>query len=92
MEELAVRQVLLENGDWDGGLADLADPAAAGIPTWVVRGDPAAGGLLPDALVPAFEARIGTGHVITITGGAHSPHRLHPVETTAALLRVLDAG
>lgn len=92
VEELAVRQVLLENGDWDGGLADLADPAVAGIPTWVVRGDPAAGGLLPDALVPAFEARIGTGHVITITGGAHSPHRLHPVETTAALLRVLVAG
>ena len=27
------------------GLADLADPAAAGIPTWLVRGDPAAGGL-----------------------------------------------
>ena len=41
----AARAVLLDNGDWDGGLADLSDPAADGIPIWLVRGDPAAGGL-----------------------------------------------
>ena len=40
----AARAVLLDNGDWDGGLADLSDPAADGIPTWLIRGDPAAGG------------------------------------------------
>jgi pimeloyl-ACP methyl ester carboxylesterase len=91
LEEVAARAVLLENGDWDGGLADLADPAAADIPIWVVRGDPAAGGLLPDAALPAFAARVGTGHIETIPGGAHSPHRLQPAETVAALLRALDA-
>lgn len=89
LDEAAARAVLLENGDWDGGLADLADPAAAGIPAWVVRGDPAAGGLVPDDVVPRFEALIGEGHVLTIAGGPHSPHRLFPVETTAALLRAL---
>ena len=36
----AARAVLLDNGDWDGGLADLSDPAADGIPTWLIRGDP----------------------------------------------------
>lgn len=91
LDEAAARSVLLDNGDWDGGLADLADPAAAGIPVWVVRGDPAAGGYLPDAAVPAYAARIGADHIATIKGGPHSPQRTHPVETTAALLRALDA-
>jgi pimeloyl-ACP methyl ester carboxylesterase len=90
LDETAARAVLLENGDWDGGLADLAEPVAAGIPVWIVRGDPAAGGLVPDEALPALTARVGWDHVITIAGGPHSPHRLFPVETTAALLRALD--
>jgi len=90
LDEEAARAVLLDNGDWDGGLADLADPAAAGIPVWVVRGDPASGGLLPDAVIPAYAARIGADHIQTIVGGAHSPQRLHPVATTAALLHALE--
>ena len=90
LDEAAARSVLLDNGDWDGGLADLADPAAAGVPVRVVRGDPAQGGLLPDAMVPAWEARIGPGHIHTIHGGPHSPQRTHPVETTAALLHALE--
>ncbi len=89
LDEAAARSVLLDNGDWDGGLAGLADPAAAGIPVRVVRGDPAQGGLLPDAMLPAWEARIGAGHLHTIHGGPHSPQRTHPVETTAALLHAL---
>ena len=28
----AARPILLDNGDWDGGLADLSDPASAGDP------------------------------------------------------------
>ncbi len=91
LDEEAARSVLLDNGDWDGGLADLADPAAAGIPVWVVRGDPAAGGYVPDARLPAFEARIGPGRIHTVVGGAHSPQRMHPVETTAAILAALEA-
>ncbi len=91
LDEEAARSVLLDNGDWDGGLADLADPAAAGIPVWVVRGDPAAGGYVPDARLPEFEARIGPGRVYTVAGGPHSPQRTHPVETTAAILAALDA-
>jgi len=89
LDEDAARSVLLDNGDWDGGLADLADPAAAGTPVWLVRGDPAAGGYLPDAVMPAYAARVGADHVITIRGAPHSPQRTHPIETTAAILRAL---
>jgi pimeloyl-ACP methyl ester carboxylesterase len=92
LDEDAARSVLLDNGDWDGGLRDLSDPAAAEVSTSIVRGDPSAGGLLPDALVPAFEARIGVGRVHTVRDGPHSPHRTHPAETTAAILAALDAG
>ncbi|MDO8483840.1 MAG: alpha/beta hydrolase [Candidatus Limnocylindrales bacterium] len=85
----AARAVLLDNGDWDGGLTDLADAAAARVPTWIVRGDPAAGGLLPDARLPAFEALLGADHVITLRGAPHAPQRTHPAETTQALLHAL---
>ena len=85
----AARAVLLDNGDWDGGLADLSDPAAAGIPVWIVRGDPADGGLLPDAAVPSLAARVGPAHVVTLTGAPHAPQRTHPEATVAALLRTL---
>jgi pimeloyl-ACP methyl ester carboxylesterase len=91
VDEAAARSVVLENGDWDGGLADLADPAAAGIPVWVVRGEQATGSYLLDAGLPAFEALIGKDHIATIAGGPHSPQRTHPVETTAALLHALGA-
>ena len=88
-DEPAVRAVLTENGDWDGGLAALADPAAANVSTWLIRADPAAGGYIPDAAVPALEARLGPARITTITGAPHSPHRTHPIETTLALLRAL---
>jgi pimeloyl-ACP methyl ester carboxylesterase len=89
LDEAAARAVLLENGDWDGGLADLRDPAAAGIDTWVIRGEPATGGYVGDEAVAAFEEVIGRGHVITIPGGSHSPQRLLPAETVVVLLRAL---
>jgi pimeloyl-ACP methyl ester carboxylesterase len=85
----AARSVVLENGDWDGGLADLSDPVAAGIDTWLIRGDPTAGGYVDDASAEAFGALIGDDHVLTIPGSPHSPQRTHPVETTAAILRAL---
>jgi pimeloyl-ACP methyl ester carboxylesterase len=85
----AARDILLENGDWDGGLRDISDPAAAGLDIWLIRGDPAAGGLIPDPAATAFAARLGADHVLTIPGGHHSPMRSHPVETTAALLASL---
>lgn len=88
-EPAAVLAVLLDNGDWDGGLAALADPSAAGVPTWVIRGIPAAGGLTAETAVPAFVARLGPDHVITIAGAPHSPQRTHPEATIAAILRAL---
>ncbi len=91
LDAAAAWSVLLDNGDWDGGLADLSEPAAAGIPVWIVRGDPAAGGLLPDAALPPFEALIGADHILTIPGGEHSPQRAHPAETTAAILHALES-
>ena len=86
----AARDILLENGDWDGGLGDISDPAAAGLDIWLVRGDPTAGGLVPDPAASAFASRIGADHVLTIPGGQHSPMRSHPIETTAALLAALE--
>ena len=88
-DEAAVRAVLTENGDWDGGLASLADPAARSVAIRLLRGDPATGGMIPDAAVPAFIARLGESNVTTIHNGPHSPQRTHPVETTAALLKAL---
>jgi pimeloyl-ACP methyl ester carboxylesterase len=90
VDEMAARSVVLDNGDWDGGLADLQDPAAVGIPVWIVRGDPAAGSYLPDSWLPRFEAVIGPGRIHTVHDGPHSPHRTHPVEVTAAILHALE--
>jgi pimeloyl-ACP methyl ester carboxylesterase len=88
-DEPAVRAILTENGDWDAGLAALADPAARDVQFRVIRGDPAAGGMIPDALWPGFIARVGAEHVATIRGGPHSPQRTHAAETTCALLHAL---
>jgi pimeloyl-ACP methyl ester carboxylesterase len=85
----AARAVLLDNGDWDGGLADLAEAVAAGVPVRVIRADPEAGGYLPDDRVAAFEALLGPGTVTTLAGAPHAPQRTHPVETTSALLDAL---
>jgi pimeloyl-ACP methyl ester carboxylesterase len=91
LDEAAARAVLLENDDWDGGLAELRDPAAAGIDTWLVRGEPEFGGYVDDDAVAAFKGVIGADHALTIQGGSHSPQRSHPAETTAAFLRALRA-
>jgi len=86
----AVLAVLLQNGDWDGGLAALADPAAGRIQAWLIRGIPEAGGLVPDSALPAFEARLGRDHVITLAGAPHSPQRTHPKATVRAILRAIS--
>jgi pimeloyl-ACP methyl ester carboxylesterase len=88
----AVLDVLLRNGDWDGGLAALADPAANGISTWVIRGVPEAGCMVPDSAVRAFRALVGRDHVITIADAPHSPQRTHPEATVLAILRALSAA
>ena len=92
LDEGAARAILLDNGDWDGGLAALEHPALADVDVWLIRSDPAEGGYIPDDVVPAFDARLGSDHVITLTGAPHSPHRLRPEATTAALVRALDGS
>lgn len=89
-DEAAVRDVLTKNGDWDGGLGALADAAAQDLAVWLIRGDPAFGGYVPDALLPAFAARLGPERIITIAGGPHSPHRTHPEALVSAVLRALE--
>ena len=91
-DEAAVRDVLLLNGDWDGGYADLADPSAASVDRWLIRGDPAAGGLISDVAAARFEALLGRDRVITIARAPHSPHRTHPAESVAAILLALGAA
>jgi pimeloyl-ACP methyl ester carboxylesterase len=81
--------VLLGNGDWDGGYANVLDPSAAGVDRWISRGDPRWGGLLPDEAAARFAALLGDDRVMTIPRAAHSPHRTHPTETVAAILRAL---
>jgi len=85
----AVLAILVENGDWDGGLGALAGPAAADVPTWLIRGEFAFGGLIPEAVLPAFEQRIGADHVLTIAGAPHSPQRRFPEAAVIAILRAL---
>lgn len=89
-DETAVRAVLTENGDWDGGLADVADPAAAGVAFRLVRGEPEFGGLVPVAGAEAMAELLGPEHVFTIAGGTHSPMRTRLEATVLALLRALD--
>ena len=76
-----VLAVLLQNGDWDGGMAALRDPAAAGSSAWLVRGEWDTGGFIPDSRVARIEAQLGADRVITIAGGPHSPQRTHPEAT-----------
>ena len=89
IDETAARAVLLDNGDWDAGLSGLADPAAADLEIWVVKGEQATGSYLPDAALPAFVARLGADHILTIKDGAHSPQRMLPEATVVAFLRAL---
>jgi pimeloyl-ACP methyl ester carboxylesterase len=91
-DEAAVRAILTENGDWDGGLAALRDPAAADVPVRIVRGDPASGGLLPDEAARRLAERVGESNLVTIAGGSHAPMRTLPETTTLALLRALASG
>jgi pimeloyl-ACP methyl ester carboxylesterase len=85
----AVRAVLLENGDWDAGMAGAREAQAEGVPVWIIRGEWETGCLIPDTLVPKLQATLGRDHVITIRGAPHSPQRTHPEATLVALLRAL---
>jgi pimeloyl-ACP methyl ester carboxylesterase len=89
MDPEAARAVLLDNTVWDAGLADLADPAAAGIDVRVIRGETRAGSLLDEAHLPAVADRVGAANVATIADGPHSPMRTHPEATAVALIRAL---
>lgn len=89
-EEDAARTIYLGNA-WDAGLSALSDPAAEDVPAWIIRGEPAHGGLIPDEKFSALTDRVGSDHVVTISGGPHSPQRTHPEATTLAILRALGA-
>jgi pimeloyl-ACP methyl ester carboxylesterase len=86
-----VLDILLRNGDWDGGMAALRKAGAPDDRTevWLIRGEWKTGGLIPDSRVPRIEAQLGADHVITIAGGPHSPQRTHPEATVLALLRAI---
>ena len=90
VDPAAARAVYLENGGWDAGLAALSDPAAEAVPTWVIRGEPAHGGLTADEEFAALTDRVGSDNVITIAGAPHSPQRTHLEETVLAILRTLE--
>ena len=89
LDEVAARAILLENGDWDGGLSGLETPEARYLDVWVVKGEQASGSYMPDAAIPAFVARLGADRVLPIKDGAHSPQRMKFEETLAALLTAL---
>jgi hypothetical protein len=88
LDPATARAVFL-SAPWDGALAALTDaagPVAAGIATWVIRGDPAAGAYVPDEALPRYAALIGASRVSTVAGGGHSFTRSHPRATLSALL------
>lgn len=88
----AANAILVRNGDWDAGVSALAHPNAAGVPIWYLRGEPASGGLIPDAVVPELARRVGSDHVLTIAGASHSPMRSrNPESVVFAILAALDA-
>ncbi len=82
----AVLAVLVQNGDWDAGLAALREPEAEGLQAWLIAGEWATGGLIPDSAIPAIRRQLGADRVIVIRGAPHSPQRTHPQETVAAIL------
>ena len=84
-----VLDVLLKNGNWDGGMVALRDPRARGVDVWLIRGEWSTGGFIPDSKVPSIERQLGADHVVTIAGGPHSPQRTHPEATIVAILRAL---
>jgi pimeloyl-ACP methyl ester carboxylesterase len=92
LDSAAARAILTRNGDWDAGCGVLTDARAAGVTAWVIRGDPAAGGMIPDAVASRLGGLIGQDHVVTIAGCGHSPHRTHFTTTVAALLDALGSG
>jgi pimeloyl-ACP methyl ester carboxylesterase len=84
----AVTSVLLDN-TWDAGVADLTAARRQLQPTWIIRGEPATGSLVPDDAATALASIVGEERVITIPGAPHSPQRTHPEELIAALLRAI---
>jgi pimeloyl-ACP methyl ester carboxylesterase len=84
-----VRAVLLENGAYDAGMSALGHADARGMAVWLIRGDPSAGGLIPDQALSTIRSRVEPNRTITIAGGPHSPHRTHPEATVLAILRAL---
>jgi len=82
-----VLAVLRGNGDWDSGMAGLRHPNAATASVYLIRGEWATGGFIPDSKVPSIERQLGADHVTTIEGGPHSPQRTHPEATVLAILR-----
>ena len=70
--------------------AAVDEARAWGAQLLVVKGEQATGSYLPDAAVPAFAARVGAGHILTIKDGAHSPQRMLPEATLVAFLRAMD--
>ena len=88
----AVLAVLVQNGDWDAGLAALRKPAAKGLRAWLIAGEWATGGLIPDSALPTIRRQLGAERVIVIRGAPHSPQRTHPQETVAAILRAVSSA
>jgi pimeloyl-ACP methyl ester carboxylesterase len=88
----AVLAVLVQNGDWDSGLAALRQPAAEGIPVWLIAGEWATGGFIPDQAIEVIRLQLGADRVIVIRRAPHSPQRTHPQETVAAILRAIGGS
>lgn len=88
----AVQSILVENGPMDAGLTALRHPSARAMSVWLIRGEPSAGGLVPDSAAAQFRELLGPGRVITIANASHSPQRTHPEATVLAILQSLSTS
>jgi pimeloyl-ACP methyl ester carboxylesterase len=84
----AVHAVLVHNGDYDAALAALARSETR-VPAWLIAGQWASGGFIPDSAIPMMRRQLGAERVIVIPGAPHSPQRTHPEATVAAILHAL---
>lgn len=78
--------VFAANPVWDGRLGVLEEVRRAGVDVWIVRGEPALGGLTPDSYIEEARRTWPPERIIEIAGAGHVIPRTHPEELVAVLL------
>lgn len=87
-----LRAVQAANTAWDGGLASLRDAQQRGVAVWIVRGNPALGGLTSDSFVAQAQNFVLGGRIVQIPTAGHVPQRTDPARLVEICLAALDGA